>query len=181
MPQLSIVRTADLLPAQEQQIRSFIRLHWHDEYAYNLDTPIVPPERDGIHIVLAERHALFSHARLHRTTQRHGGSDWRVLCLGDVLTYPAFRDRGYGSRVVAAATDLIRSDETADFGLLFCDPVHADFYARHGWTARPNLQVTIGVPDARELQGGLPMVYVVSRAAEANPLSGVLELQGYGW
>ena len=34
MAQLSIFTDSNLPEAHEHQIRSFIRLHWHDEYQY---------------------------------------------------------------------------------------------------------------------------------------------------
>jgi GNAT superfamily N-acetyltransferase len=177
---LTIVPTADLSPAHEQQIRSFIRLHWHDEYLYDLDAPLMPAERHPQHVVIAERHALFSHARITWVPFAHAGRIWRLYCLGDVFTYPAFRQRGLGGKVTAAATERIRSDPAADLAILFCDPAHADFYGRHGWEAAPNLRATKGFAD-REPQEGLPMVLILSDAAGALALNDTFELPGYGW
>jgi aminoglycoside 2'-N-acetyltransferase I len=49
-----------------------------------------------------------------------------------VLTNPAYRGRGHGRRVVAAATALIRRSD-ADIGLFKCPPERKNFYAAHGW------------------------------------------------
>lgn len=184
MPQLSTFTDSDLPEAHEHQIRSFIRLHWHDEYQYSLDGPLVPPERHPTHIVMAERHALFSHARVIWVPFKHAGTTWRLYCLGDVFTYPAFRQRGYGAAVTAAGTERIRADENADLAILFCDPDNADFYARHGWVAAPDLRATKGFGKDRDGQEGLPMLLILSeRAQDLRPdQSGqTWELPGYGW
>lgn len=95
MPTLTVYPNNEgLLPEHECQIRAFVRMTWHDEYAYNLDNPIVPPERHPQHVVIAERHALISYARVVWVEIKHLGASWRMYCLGDVLTYPAFRKRG---------------------------------------------------------------------------------------
>ena len=177
MGQLTIVTTVDLDPLHEQQIRSFIRLHWHDEYAFDLEAPLWPPQRQARHVLIHHRHALFSHARVHWTTLEHDGIPRRVACLGDVLTYPAFRRRGLGRQVVASATALIRDDEATDFGILFCDPANAGFYSRHGWEA-PDLSATCGFAPHAEPLTGLPMTLSVTTSA---PTAGPLHLPGYGW
>ena len=118
MAQLSIFDPTTLPEAHAHQIRSFIRMHWHDEYLYDLDAPLFPPERHPRHVVVHERHALLSHARVIWVDFAHAGENWRLYCLGDVLTYPAFRRRGHGGEVVGAATRLIRSDEAADAAIL---------------------------------------------------------------
>lgn len=180
MSEVAIVSTPELLPAHEQQIRSFIRLHWHDEYLYSLDAPLVPSERHPRHVIIAERHALFSHARVIWVPFQHAGRGWRLYCLGDVFTYPAFRKRGFGSKVTRVATELIRADGAGDLAILFCDPEQESFYARHGWQAAAAMKVTRGYRE-REPQEGLPMVLVLSEAARQIALEGPFELPGFGW
>jgi GNAT superfamily N-acetyltransferase len=181
MPELAVYTNQTLPSPHEHQIRSFIRLHWHDEYLYNLDSPLVPPERHPRHIVVAERHALLSYARIVWVPFVHIGESWRLYCLGDVLTYPAWRLQGYASAVVAEATRLIRADTAADLGILFCNPELADFYAAHGWSAAPALKATKGF-DEREPQLGLAMLLLLSeRAQTAGFDTAELALPGYGW
>jgi hypothetical protein len=182
MPALAI-HTNDTLPeAHAHQIRSFIRLHWHDEYAYDIHAPLVPPERNPHHIVLAEEHALLSYARVIHVPLAHAGASFRLYCLGDVLTYPAFRHRGHGTTVTAAATDLIRGDPAADLAILFCDAALGPFYAQHGWQPAPLLSATKGLDGSREPQPGLPMLLLLSaRARAAGFETTSLALPGYGW
>jgi predicted GNAT family N-acyltransferase len=184
MPTLSIF-TADSLPeAHAQQIRDFVRLHWHDEYLYDIDAPLVPAARHPFHVVVHERHALLSHARVIWLDVSHGGVTYRMYCIGDVLTYPAFRRRGHGNDVVKAATGLVRDDPQADAAILFCDPANAAFYARHGWEPMPEIQAVYGLPVAAVEAQGLPMMLFCSERAQtarASFAEGKLELPGFGW
>jgi GNAT superfamily N-acetyltransferase len=183
MAKLMIIPGAELPEAYAHQIRSFIRLHWHDEYLFDLDAPLVPEDRQPIHVIVGERHALFSHARVSRVEFSHRGETYRLYSLGDVFTYPAFRGRGFGSRVTAAATQCIHADAQSDLALLFCDPGHAAFYRRYGWEAVPDLVVLRGFDGEREPQPGLPMMlWRSTRGQENRPeRHGPFELPGYGW
>jgi GNAT superfamily N-acetyltransferase len=184
MAQLSIFDTDSLPEAHEHQIRSFIRLHWHDEYQFSLDGPLVPAERHPQHLVVHDRHALFSHGRVIWVPLEHAGETYRLYCLGDVLTYPAFRRRGHGAAIVAAATRLIRDDPAADAAILFTDPATTPFYAAHGWEAMPTLKASYGHPVAPEPAQGTAMMLLVSDMAQANRAvfeRDELRLPGWGW
>ena len=184
MAQLSIF-TADSLPeAHEHQIRSFIRLHWHDEYQYSLDGPLVPAERHPTHLVIHDRHALFSHGRIIWVDFAHAGETYRLYCLGDVLTYPAFRKRGHGTEIVVAATRLIRDDPLADAAILFTGEETTSFYATHGWEVMPTLRASYGHPIAPEPALGRPMMLFVSDRAKARRADFEhmeMKLPGWGW
>jgi len=184
MAQLSTF-TGDSLPeAHEHQIRSFIRLHWHDEYQFSLDGPLVPADRHPVHLVIHDRHALFSHGRVVWVNVYHMGESYRMYCLGDVLTYPAFRRQGFGAQIVAAATTLIRNDPQADTAILFTEPATASFYAAHGWEVMPTLRASYGHPVAPEPALGTAMMLFVSDRAEAHRADFEredLKLPGWGW
>ena len=170
--------------AHEHQIRSFVRMLWHDEYLYSIDAPLMPARRHPRHTVLHDRHALISHARVTRDQVKHLGETLEMCCLGDVLTYPSFRGKGHGTMVVAAATKVIQEDSKADAAILFTEPENAEFYGRHGWQARPDLKVVVGLPNGRDPTYGLPMMLFLSDPAAAMRRdfeSTILELPGYGW
>ena len=59
--------------------------------------------------------------------------------LGSVMTFPFFRKRGYGSQLVAAATQLIHKETNADIALLWAEPANHRLYAKHGWRVMPHL------------------------------------------
>jgi GNAT superfamily N-acetyltransferase len=184
MPQLSIFDTQSLPEAHAHQIRSFIRLHWHDEYLYSIDAPLFQAERHPRHVVVHERHALLSHGRVIWVDFAHAGESWRLYCLGDVLTYPAFRKRGHGAQVVAAATQLIRADSTADAAILFTDPATTALYAAHGWEVVPSLTATFGHPIAADpSEGTAMMLFLSERAKQQRSVfeTQTLQLPGWGW
>ncbi|MEO8395460.1 MAG: GNAT family N-acetyltransferase [Chloroflexota bacterium] len=185
MPKLTVYPNNEALPPEyECQIRAFVRMTWHDEYAYNLDTPIVPQERHPQHVVIAERHALLSYARVVWVDIEHLGEMWRMYCLGDVLTYPAFRKRGYGRQVVDTGTDLIRTDRLADTAILFTDPALEGFYAQAGWKHVPTLKPSVGEQDQPEDYPYFAMMLFLSERAwrsEAEFVGTPLFLPGYGW
>jgi GNAT superfamily N-acetyltransferase len=184
MAEVTICEGTELPEPLEHQIRSFIRLNWYDAYQYDIDEPLYPPERRPRHVVAAERHALFAHARVSAVTFEHADVGWRLYCLGDVFTYPAFRRRGLGSEVTRVGTQLIAEESEGDLAILFCDPDNAGFYSRHGWTEAPDLRVTRGIGAVREPQLGLPMLMLLSAKAKRDrpDRSGLSwDLPGYGW
>jgi GNAT superfamily N-acetyltransferase len=184
MLMLSIFDGESLPEAHAHQIRSFIRMHWHDEYQYSLDALLVPAERHPAHVVIHDRHALFSHGRVIWVDFGHAGERYRLYCLGDVLTYPAFRRRGYGGEIVAAATRLIREDPVGDAAILFTDQETTPFYAAHGWEPIPALTATYGHPVAPEPALGTAMMLFLSGKAEARRAdfeTQDLKLPGWGW
>jgi hypothetical protein len=157
---------------------------WHDEYLYSLDAPLVPPERHPQHVVIAERHALISHARVVWMQVEHAGQPFKLYCLGDVLTYPAFRKRGYGRQVVDRATALIQADPEADAALLFTNPVQEGFYGASGWEPVPGLTAFVGLPENREPHNYFAMMLFCSdkaRQARHTFETQTLMLPGYGW
>ena len=185
MPELKVYPFNTALPAEyECQIRAFIRMTWHDEYLYDLDGPLVPPERHPQHVVMAERHALISHARVIWVNVEHAGQTFKLYCLGDVFTYPAFRKKGYGRQVVDRGTALIRADREADAALLFTDPVQEGFYGVSGWQHIPGLTAFAGLPENREPYNYFAMMLFLSdkaRQARQAFATQTLMLPGYGW
>ena len=62
-----------------------------------------------------------------------GGKPVRVAGLGGVVCRPEARGGGHPSAAIAAAMRYARDVLRADFGMLFCLPRLAPFYARQGW------------------------------------------------
>ena len=49
-----------------------------------------------------------------------------------MLTFPSFREKGFGGQVLNLATDYIKQSDV-DTAVLFCAPKRERFYAKHGW------------------------------------------------
>lgn len=183
MAELHIYPDNASVPAHfEHQIRSFVRIHWYDSYVHDLDEPLRADSDRPIHLVLAERHGLFSNTAIIRRQVEHAGQRWNLFGVGGVFTYPAFRGRGYGAQIVGKATELILNDPEADFGMLFTMPSLEKFYGQHGWEAMPQLRVMHGQPP--EEHDEFTMMLFVSERAKAARSSfetGSIHVGGWPW
>ena len=56
-----------------------------------------------------------------------------VAGVGNVMTRPEYRGRGYASAAMRRAMEFIRYPMGVDFGLLFCTADLMPFYQRFGW------------------------------------------------
>lgn len=169
MPQLSQF-TADTLPDHLAcQIRAFIRIEWYDSYAHahdHLDSPLHPVDWHPAYFALTKQHALISCAAAVWRMVDVAGEPYKTFGLGDVMTYPAFRKKGYGQRVVAAATDHIKQQPDADLAILWAEPSLESFYNRHGWAHPTDFTVTKGaLDDPRPTD--FPMLLFLSERARA--------------
>jgi len=100
-----------------------------------------------IHSYLVEGDLLFSYVATFRQSVQHIGITYEMACLGNVFTYPGARRKGYGRRVVEAASRHIRSGGS-DIDALFGEVGLAGFHDTSGWepTLGPYALVGIG-PD----------------------------------
>jgi predicted N-acetyltransferase YhbS len=185
MPAIQIYPSSEALPPEyDCQIRSFIRMTWHDAYEYDLNAPLTSPEIHAQHVVMAEQHVVISHARVSWVLMEHAGQTYKLYCLGDMLTYPAFRHRGYGQQVVKAATDLIKADATADAAILLTDPELEGFYGQSGWEHIDGMAVLKGSRDEPIDYDSFAMMLFLSPQGEAGRAAFTTQtvfLPGYAW
>ena len=169
MPQLFVYPSNAALPAHyECQVRSFKRIMWFDAYQYNLNAPLVPEDWHPTHVVLAEQHALLSYAGVVWRTVTHAGQSFKTYGLSSVLTYPAFRRKGYARQVVDTASDHIRADPEADIAILFTEPGLEGFYKAAGWQAMPEVEILIGKPEAPQPFAAFTMMLFLSERGQAT-------------
>jgi predicted N-acetyltransferase YhbS len=166
-------------PWQEAQIRALLSTEWPG-YENETHQPLIDSALSAVCFVLADGDQVLSYARTIRATVAHCGQSFMLYGLGDVITQPEFRQRGYGGCVVAAATAYIRSDHAADAALLLTAPALEAFYSRRGWQYVPGLQVTTSEAE----EAGFPMLLFLSdKALAARPTfaGGRLVLPGNEW
>lgn len=167
-PELMIF-TGDTIPiAYEHQIRSFARMVWGDSYLESLNPPFENPAHQSLHFVIGEGDALYSAARVNRTMIEHQGQDYVVYGLGGVMTYPAFRQRGYGSWIVRVATEHIYQQADADMAVLWTEQSTIAFYERLGWEYTPNIEMMIGEKDDPKATTEHVMMLFISARAQSN-------------
>jgi GNAT superfamily N-acetyltransferase len=149
-PELRIYRTSAELPLPlYYQAQAFSRIFWSDGDDYDIDLGL---NESAIVVVLVNGNSLITHAAIVYADVTCAGRTYKCCGLSSVMTFPAFRKRGYGGQVVQAATALIREDTAVDIALLWTAPQNTHFYSRYGWQALPTLTILMG--DAAE-----PTVY----------------------
>lgn len=85
------------------------------------------------HFVLYENGSPRASASVLRHEARLGDRSVVIGGLGGVITLPEARGRGLARRIVGRATEFLRDDLGASFGLLFCLPRLVPFYRSLGW------------------------------------------------
>ena len=168
MYEIRHVRSAQLPLEISLQVSSFVRIVWGaDQKGEDRFWQMSDPEGLDEHFYIAERGVLISHAAVSRLTITHLGQTYRVRGVGGVFTYPAFRNEGHGTRLVAAVSDSIRSSD-ADLGMLFTGLDHHPFYRRSGWTTVNRDGLYFGDPQQPEWTDSHLMILPVSEKGIAH-------------
>ena len=162
----SYVSADDIPPQYECQIRSFLRIQWPDTEEADNNEPLIDPELHPVFFFLARENTLLSYARLIWMNVSHNGQTYKLYGLGDVFTYPASRNKGYGGQVVASATDYIRADPKADTALLLTEPSLHSFYQQSGWQHISDLSISFGDYQNPQSYTGYPMMLFLSKKAQ---------------
>ncbi len=167
MYDLHVYRSSAELPHPfYYQAQAFMRITWSDSDDYNIDLGLEEPQI--AFVVVAQGNRLISYAEVIWKTLLHADEPYKCYGLSGVLTFPAFRKRGYGGQVVEAAGKLIQEDPQADIALLWTAGHNASFYIRYGWEAMPNLETLVGDPEKPTLYDEeLPMMQFISARGQA--------------
>jgi GNAT superfamily N-acetyltransferase len=177
--------TLDTLPTDyEWQIRDFVRIHWYDAFQHDVNETLHTPFWHPRYFVIANQRALFSAATAVWKPVEINGTAYKTYGLSSVLTYPAFRGKGYGLQVVEAATDYIKQQADADMAILWTGENLLGFYGRFGWERPENLWVMHGPQNDPQLSYGEPMMLFLSeRARQMRPslIGGTFYFGEYTW
>jgi aminoglycoside 2'-N-acetyltransferase I len=169
MEELHIYRSTKDLPRQfEWQIRTFLRILWFDNNEDDLNEPLTAAELHPVYFVLAREDSLVSYARLIWMNINHLGNSYKMYGLGDVFTFPASRNKGYGRRIVSAATDYIRADTEADVAILLTESGLENFYRSSGWEHFPELTLLTGEQANPQVRDDFAMMLFLSGRAKQN-------------
>ena len=124
-----VFTSQDLPPEFKCQILSFLRITFPEGFVgeNRLRDWITKDYEHTIHIVLVEQGIMIRHTEVKWKYLEHAGEIYKVFSLSGVLTYPAFREQGYGRRIVEAGTAYIASAD-ADIGMFHCAPHLKNFY-----------------------------------------------------
>ena len=116
------------------QALSFMRIEWTAGFTgqNRLRDWLNPADLHPVYMVLVEQGVLISYTGIVWKYLEHAGETYKTYGLSGVLTYPAFRRRGYGRRIVDTVTAFIRASD-ADICLFTCEPRRRGFYQASGW------------------------------------------------
>ena len=85
------------------------------------------------HFITEEDGRVLSHVGVVKTAVRAGGREVTVGGVGGVVTRPEAQGRRLVHAAMLQAAGFICHELGAEFGMLFCLPRLAPFYARQGW------------------------------------------------
>lgn len=141
----------------------------------------LPHELHPTYYALEEQGLVYTYGRILWMTVSSSRMPLKLYGLGDVVTAPVARRRGYARRVIEAATRRITSDPTADAAILFTKPEVQSLYMSFGWESIPSLVVqTAETADAGF--DTVPMLLLLTEQGQSLRMPGAsLELPGHEW
>ena len=168
MPQsLRYDSTAAIPPHLDAQVRSLLDSEWPDPEERDTAQPLTDAKLHPTYFILADEDQVLSYARTIWAMVPHLGQTFKLYGLGDVVTDPEFRRRGYGRRIVEEATIHIKSDRKSDAALLLTQPALKDFYRQIGWEYVPGLRVLTGEYGECGIEVTVPLMMFLSPRAYA--------------
>jgi hypothetical protein len=129
------------------------------------------------HFITEEDGRVLSHVGLLKTSVTAGGQAVTVGGVGGVVTVPAAQGRRFVHAAMRRAAEFMCSELGVEFGMLFCLPRLAPFYARQGWQLVEE-EVEFEQPAGKVVS---PFrVMVLPCGSRAWP-SGKVEVAGFPW
>ena len=183
MSTLSRFTNNDLPDHFAHQIRDFIRIHWFDIFQYDVHAHAIGEDLKPVYFVMTDEPALFSHAAAVTRSVECNGQTYSCGGLSAVLTYPAFRKRGYASQTVQAATGYLET-ASLDLALLWTDPDKEHFYSRFGWEHPPSIRILTGSQESPEVYDAFTMIHFLSnrsRQQRTDFLSHPIYIGEHSW
>lgn len=162
MPDFTTYPDSDFPPALKWQASAFIRVQWPSVFTGNREfvPEPFPPGLGPVHFVASEGELLISYAAIIRIDVEHARNTYKTYGFGNMLTFPSFREKGFGGQVLDMATSYIKQSPV-DVAILFCDSNREGFYAKRGWE-RTRSPTRIGAPDRHKLHDVSRMMLFVS-------------------
>jgi GNAT superfamily N-acetyltransferase len=161
--EIRVYRSNAALPEHLRgQILALIRIGFHDIAGDYRGPGALPDEWRPAHVVGVEGDVILSYAGVGWHKIRHAGEVFKTYGLSSVYTFPHYRGRGLGSRVVRRATAEIEQAGDGDVALLFTYEALVPFYQRCGWLAMTGMSCLIGDPAQPKTHDDLSMMLFLS-------------------
>ena len=129
------------------------------------------------HFVTEEDGRAVSHVGVLKTQVKAGGRALTVGGVGGVVTVPEAQGRRLVHEAMRQAASFICHELGAEFGMLFCLPRLAPFYARQGWLPVED-EVEIEQPAGKVVW---PYHVMVLPCGESTWPAGRVEVGGLPW
>lgn len=144
MQMIQFLQTECSAPLREQ-ILALMRREWPQAFEGIEGEPPWPdnPATRPTSFVLLEENTVVCHVAVPWKYIQHAGETYKASGLSEVMTHPAYRQRGLGLQLVKAVTSFIMHNGS-DIGLFTCQPALIPFYTRGGWEYSPNTNLIGG-------------------------------------
>lgn len=129
-------------------------------------------------ILVHDGDCLVATAGLVSRDALHNGRPVTICGIGGVATLPSKQRCGFGRAAMLEAHSVGISMYSAQFGLLFCEPKNAPFYASLDWA--PFAGTVIVEQEGQKRMYDI-MVAMVRPLAGAPPLGGTIDILGLPW
>jgi GNAT superfamily N-acetyltransferase len=152
------------------QVLSFLRINSPEGFKGSNESRdwINNPDDNSIHIAfITENDVLISYCSVVRKQLEHVGELYNCWGLTGVMTYPPFRDRGFGKQVVDIATRIIKESD-ADIGMFHCVHKLKGFYTKSGWEPMKKTTTLVGNKKNPNTSSELMMMLFLSRKAQLH-------------
>lgn len=142
------------------------KVPWRDVTWAHADRRVIVSDPEGVrcHVGVFWRNGTLDGQRV------------RMAGIGGVMTSAGVRRKGYASRAMRGAAQLME-EAHIDFGLLFCEPHNEGFYGNLGWTVFRG-EVWTEQPQGRICFDIMKALCLPLRIA---PERGVIDLCGLPW
>jgi predicted N-acetyltransferase YhbS len=122
------IRFADRLTEEERQA-----LFGWGENIFGVEDAHYRWRPKDLHFITEEDGRAVSHVGVLKTEVKAGGREVTVGGIGGVVTIPEAQGRRHVHAAMRRAADFLCGELGVEFGMLFCLPRLAPFYARQGW------------------------------------------------
>ena len=157
--------TSHNLPLQLRwQIYSFIRMEWPKAFPAT-QAFFTHQQFQAVHFVFVDNDVLISHVAVCWKMLPHEGHTYKTYGLASVMTFPDYRNQGYGLRVVAEAKKYMEQTD-GDIVLFHSDQV--GFYEKAGFEWVENVKLLKGKPDHPIQDDERPYMLFLSEKAKLH-------------
>lgn len=141
--QLIYSRESEIPPIYHKQIIEFLRTTWPDGFQGDNQKRnwIGHPEEHAKTFILVDDDVLISHVSVVWKNIIHKGVTYKMYALSGMFTYPQFRKRNYGSRILHAAMDYVL---LSDADVVFIHSKLEGFYEKAGLMPNKKVRTLVG-------------------------------------